>query len=208
MRYTDNGTTNPKLICPLGGHLQHYWDRLSDREKLMRMDEEGLFSLALETVALEIAERTPGEVVLDAFCGVGGMTIGFARTGKKVIAVDNDRKRLEMAKYNAGIFGVGDKIEFIYGDCKVVFSTLVPDTVFLDPPWGGTDYNQVSKFSLSDFEPDGSELLNMAFELSDSVVMRLPKNFDFEELKDINRSFEISRNTLNGKLLHYCVYFI
>ena len=199
---------NPTLICPLGNHLQHYWDRLTEREKLMRMDEEGLFSLALAPVALEIAERTPGDVILDAFCGVGGMAIGFARAGKKVITVDNNCQRLEMAKYNAGIFGVDDKIEFIYGDSQIVLSTLVPHTVFLDPPWGGTDYNQSSTFSLSDFEPDGNKLLDMAFDLTDSVVMRLPKNFNFEELQKIKRSFEITENIFNGQLLHYSIYFL
>jgi len=50
---------NPIDICPLGPHLQHYWDRLSYREKKMEFDEEALFSLALESVALNIAEKTP-----------------------------------------------------------------------------------------------------------------------------------------------------
>ncbi len=173
----------------------------------MMLDEEGLFSLALESVALDIAEKTPGDVVVDAFCGAGGSSIGFARKGKRVISIDNNAQRLDMARYNASIFGVSNNIEFIHGDCRDMFPTLKADTVFLDPPWGGTDYNKAEKFCLSDFDPDGRELLLLSFSLTHSVVIRLPKNFAMEELDDLDRKYEMERNTLNGRLLHYCVYF-
>lgn len=194
-------------ICPLGPHLQHYWDRLTDREKSMKLDEEGLFSLALESVAIDIAKKTPGDLIVDAFCGVGGMSIGFARAGKNVIAIETDNMRLEMAKYNASLFGVADKIEYIHGNCLELLPTTNPDSIFLDPPWGGTDYNEIKKFRLSNFEPDGTILLNLSFSITDSVVMRLPKNFDFQELDYFERKYEIESNILDGKLLHHCAYF-
>ena len=193
--------------CLLGPHLQHYWDRLSDIEKNMEFDEEGLFSLALQPVALEIAEKTPGKLVVDAFCGVGGMAIGFARAGKKVVAIDSNIKRLGMAERNAALFGVEGAIDFQLGDTEELLPTLKPDTVFLDPPWGGTDYNEKGKFHFSDFEPGGVKLLDMAFSVSDSVVMRLPKNFDFGELDSMGRKYGVQENKFDGRLLHYCVYF-
>lgn len=193
--------------CPLGPHLQHYWDRLSDIEKKMEFDEEGLFSLAIQPVALEIAEKTPGNMVVDAFCGVGGMAIGFAKAGKKVIAIDGNIKRLGMAERNAALFGVEGAIDFQLGDTVELLPTLKADTVFLDPPWGGTDYNEKGKFHLSDFEPGGAKLLNTAFSVSDSVVMRLPKNFDFGELDSMGRKYGVQENKFDGRLLHYSVYF-
>ena len=57
------------------------------------MDREGLFSTKPEGIALQIARNTPGTVVLDAFCGVGGSAIAFARAGKRVVAVDNKRDK-------------------------------------------------------------------------------------------------------------------
>ena len=196
-----------KDICPLGPHLQHYWDRLTERERRMMLDEEGLFSLALESVALHIAEKTPGDVIADAFCGAGGSAIGFARAGKRVVAIDNNELKLEMARHNAKLFEVEDNIEFVHGDCREILPALKADTVFLDPPWGGTDYNKAEKFHLSDFDPDGRALLDLSFSLTPSVVLRLPKNFAMEELDKIGRTYETERNTLNGRLLHYCVYF-
>jgi trimethylguanosine synthase len=196
-----------KDVCPFGPHLQHYWDRLTEREREMMLDEEGLFSLALEPVALHIAGKTPGDVIADAFCGAGGSAIGFARAGKRVVAIDNNSQRLVMARHNAKLFGVEDDIEFIHGDCRDVLPALRADTVFLDPPWGGTDYYKAEKFHLSDFEPDGRALLELSFSLAPSVVLRLPRNFAMDELDGLGRTYETERNTFNGRFIHYCVYF-
>jgi hypothetical protein len=45
-------------------------------------DEEGWYSVTPEAIAMQIAERCHGrcDVVLDAFCGIGGNAIAFART--------------------------------------------------------------------------------------------------------------------------------
>ena len=200
-------TDKPPDTCPLGPGLQHYWDRLSDTEKKMELDEEGLFSLALQPVALEIAHKTPGRLVADAFCGAGGMTIGFARAGKRVAAIESDKKRLGMAERNASLFGVRGSVEFIHGDALTVLPDLNPDTVFLDPPWGGTDYNEKGKFEFSDFEPDGTKLLDAAFSVSRSVIMRLPKNFNLGALDSLGLAYELQENLFGGRLLHYCAYF-
>jgi len=85
--------------------------------------------------------------------------------------------------------------------------SIKPDTIFLDPPWGGTDYNELEKFLLSNFEPDGTKLLNLAFSVTDSVVIRLPKNFDLKDLDSFGRTYELERNMFDGKLLHYCAFF-
>lgn len=57
-----------------------------------------------------------------------------------VIAVDIDPVKLELARHNAGVYGVSDRIEFILGDYLLVAPTLKADVVFLSPPWGGPDY--------------------------------------------------------------------
>jgi trimethylguanosine synthase len=198
---------NSNEICPIGDHLQHYWDRLSSEERKLEFDEEGLFSLTPGKVALEIADNTPGNLIVDAFCGVGGSAIGFALRGKSVIAIDNNSERLSMARNNSEIFGVCCRIEFIEGDSMQILPTLKPDSIFLDPPWGGTDYGKIDEFKLSNFEPGGKSLLDLSFSITNSVVMRLPKNFDLDQLNRFNRKYELRENFLDGLFLHYCVYF-
>lgn len=61
-----------------------------------------------------------------------------------VIAIDIDAKKIEMAKHNAGVYNVADRIEFIVGDFLQMFTKLEGDIVFLSPPWGGPQYLKVS----------------------------------------------------------------
>lgn len=44
------------------------------------LDDEGWYSVTHEAIAQQIAERCRCDTILDAFCGVGGNTIAFAKT--------------------------------------------------------------------------------------------------------------------------------
>ncbi|CAF4445197.1 unnamed protein product, partial [Adineta steineri] len=44
------------------------------------LDREGWFSVTPEKIARHIAKRCRSDVIIDAFCGVGGNTIQFAFT--------------------------------------------------------------------------------------------------------------------------------
>lgn len=51
-----------------------------------------------------------------------------------VIAIDVDPEKIAIAKHNASIYGVSDRIEFIVGDFFQLAPTLKADVVFLSPP--------------------------------------------------------------------------
>jgi trimethylguanosine synthase len=74
--------------------------------------------------------------VIDVGCGCGGDTVGFARGGATVIAIERDATRLAMARHNAGVYGVSGRIRFVAGDGVALLATLPGDLVFVDPPWG------------------------------------------------------------------------
>lgn len=65
-----------------------------------------------------------------------------------VIALDTSPTRLALARHNAAIYGVEDRIEFILADYLSFARTLLAlpserrkiDVVFLSPPWGGPEY--------------------------------------------------------------------
>ena len=48
--------------------------------------------------------------------------------------------KLQLAKNNAAVYGVADRIEFILGNYLDLAPGLVADVVFLSPPWGGPEY--------------------------------------------------------------------
>jgi len=104
-----------------------------------RLDEEGRLSLTPEALAVAIGERATGRDVVDATCGCGGNAIGFARAGCAVVAVDVSAERLELARHNARLYGVADRISFVCADAREVVPNLATDLVFVDPPWSAPD---------------------------------------------------------------------
>ena len=62
-------------------------------------------------VRRQVAKRCRCDVVIDAFAGAGGNAIQFAFTCERVIAIDIDKRRMEMLMHNAKIYGVEDRIE-------------------------------------------------------------------------------------------------
>lgn len=66
-----------------------------------------------------------------------------------VIALDTNPTRLALARHNAAIYGVADRIEFILADYLSFSQSYLAlpysedrriDVVFLSPPWGGPSY--------------------------------------------------------------------
>jgi predicted methyltransferase len=140
--------------------LLKYWhQRYSLFEKFdqgIKIDEQGWYSVTPWKIANHHAARfSHCSVVVDAFCGVGGNTIEFAKVVDFVIAVDIDKERLEIAKWNAFIYGVHEKIKFIHGDFMEMGETLTADGIFLSPPWGGTNYLTNEFFDINTMTTNG-----------------------------------------------------
>lgn len=101
-----------------------------------RLDAEARRSLTPEALARELGRRAAGARVLDATCGAGGNAIGFARAGCEVTAIELDPGRLEMARTNARVYGVSERIRFMPGDARDIVPAVSADLLFVDPPWG------------------------------------------------------------------------
>lgn len=61
--------------------------------------------------------------VLDAGCGLGTMTMGFARVAEEVTAIDLSTESLELAKKRAEIYQLKN-IEFIHADCENLLESV------------------------------------------------------------------------------------
>ena len=155
------------------------------------------------TAALQIAKKIKALSILDIGCGVGGSAIGFARTGKRVIAVDSDKNRLEMAKFNAEIFDVRAQIEFHHADFRDVLLRARFESIHLDLDWGGASYRAHERFGLSDFVPDAADALQRIIKRTRSVIFKVPKNFEFDTLPELYTSFMKLRINFGAELLHY-----
>lgn len=169
---------------PFGSDTQKYWDQRYAYFKRfddgILIDREGLYSVVPEKEGLLIAERAKGLSVLDAFGGVAGSSICFARAGKRVFNVEIDAGRQIMGRNNAGVYGVEKAITWLNKDIRDVVGSVDAETVFFDPPWGGPDYYMREALFMHDFSIGDVNMQDLvAQSRCENVIMRLPKNFAF-----------------------------
>ena len=94
----------------------------------------------LYEAAIKASGLTERDTVLDAYCGVGGMSLLFAKRAKHVIGVEYVPEAIEDAKYNAEINDIKNVefhaalVEDFVTRCETIF-----DVIVLNPPRKGCD---------------------------------------------------------------------
>ncbi|MGK0466183.1 23S rRNA (uracil(1939)-C(5))-methyltransferase RlmD [Clostridium sp.] len=103
-------------------------------------------SLQTETLyskALEYANLSGGEVVLDAYCGTGTISLFLSKKAKKVYGVEIVQEAIENAKMNASENDIHNT-DFLVGEAEKIIPKLIrdgvqADVVVVDPPRKGCD---------------------------------------------------------------------
>ena len=98
----------------------------------------------LYTKAIELADLNNTDTVLDAYCGIGTISLAAAGKCKKVIGVELNPSSIENAKENAALNSVTNA-EFYANDVKKQIKLLLDrgirfDACFVDPPRMGCDF--------------------------------------------------------------------
>ena len=101
----------------------------------------------LYRAAIEQAEITKEDLVLDLYCGVGTITLCMAGAAGKVIGVEVVPQAVEDARDNAGRNGI-ENAEFFCGDAGEAALALEakgikPDVVVVDPPRKGLNADAI-----------------------------------------------------------------
>ncbi|OQR66806.1 hypothetical protein BIW11_13915 [Tropilaelaps mercedesae] len=222
-RESHNHRKNPNVIsadaledAPKDARLAKYW---SQRYRLFRkfddgiqMDDEGWFSVTPEKIAEHIANRMCPRslrktmLTMDAFCGVGGNTIQLAMRSRIVLAVDIDPNKIAMAKNNARVYGVDQKVQFVLADMAHFVPRVAPDVIFMSPPWGGPDYKNKPSFDLRDMCVDVRAIFHAYENVSPDIAFILPRNTKVDQLCELGR-VEVEQNMLNKKIKTITAYY-
>lgn len=90
--------------------------------------------------AIEFAELKGKETVIDAYCGIGTISMVAAKTAGKVIGVELNNDAVKDARINARINDIRN-VEFYNDDAGKFMERTAEkvDTVFIDPPRSGSD---------------------------------------------------------------------
>ena len=103
---------------------------------------------------LSLAHLSGTETVIDAYCGIGTITLMLAKKAKKIIGIEIVPSAIADAKKNARRNGI-DNAEFIEGLSeeelpKLINSGIIPDLLVLDPPRKGCDKKLIDVITASD----------------------------------------------------------
>ena len=101
----------------------------------------------LYEAAIEQAQITKNDLVLDLYCGVGTITLCMAKAAGKVIGVEVVEQAVEDARENARRNGI-ENAEFFCGDAGKAALALEekgirPDVVVVDPPRKGLNADTI-----------------------------------------------------------------
>ena len=93
--------------------------------------------------ALEYADINEHDVVIDAYCGIGSISLFLAQKAKKVYGVEIVPDAIRDAKENAALNGLTNT-EFVVGEAETVMpewkkAGIEPDVIVVDPPRKGCD---------------------------------------------------------------------
>lgn len=111
------------------------------------------FYLDQRKARLALRDIAKGRSVLDLFCYTGAFSINAALGGAaKVTGADIKKEWLELARKNAALNGVGEKIDFISGDSFLILKKMFDsgekfDIIILDPPSFAKDRRSVATAS-------------------------------------------------------------
>lgn len=97
----------------------------------------------LYATALDYAGLTGSETVIDAYCGVGTISLFLARRARRVYGVEIVREAVEDARRNAELNGIGNAV-FEAGAAEAVIPAwreqgIRADVIVVDPPRKGCD---------------------------------------------------------------------
>lgn len=196
---------NQNTSRPKKNHLQKYWKKryylFSKFDRGIKIDEESWYSVTPEPMAKHIAQRVfdtfgPSNV-LDAFSGIGGNSIQFARKCGFCVASDIDLQKIEYARHNSELYDCKEQeeLQFVHTDfLRLTQQMAVPhfkfptdrkqgfDCVFISPPWGGVGYQKLNAYTLDHVYPNLNKVMKKALEFSPNLMLFLPKNTSVDSI--------------------------
>ncbi|MFC3039759.1 23S rRNA (uracil(1939)-C(5))-methyltransferase RlmD [Virgibacillus xinjiangensis] len=106
--------------------------------------------------ALEYAKITENDTVIDAYCGIGTISLFLAQRAKKVYGIEVVPEAIEDAKKNAELNGITNA-EFHVGQAETVMPEwkqqgFNPDVIVVDPPRKGCEVDFLQ--AMMDMEPN------------------------------------------------------
>ncbi len=179
--------------------------------KDIHADEDAFYMSNPEISSEYLANKLSNYKTAVELCSAVGMTvIMLAKKMDKVYGIECMPSRIEDANYNAQLYGVENRVEFILGNCldEKLLKSVKAEVAILDPDWSVDKNNPKDHaFKLSDTTPNVLELYKKVRDnITHNIVIRVSKNFTKETLSEIGNC-EIENIIYEGRIRFKYAYF-
>lgn len=162
----------------------------------LRIDNDSIHYISTKEIAEKITEIIASHmakfnidknhtIITDAFAGVGGDTISFSKTFNHVYAIEVNKLRFDYLNNNLHVYGLTNVNTYHQDFINVINEIDNHNAVFIDPPWGGTNYKNYDNLKISvgdchELEDICNTILfsNTMKKNPHIICLKLPKNYD------------------------------
>ncbi|MBD3363247.1 methyltransferase domain-containing protein [Candidatus Dojkabacteria bacterium] len=141
---------------------------------------------------------------------VGSTCIQLAKRFEKVIGIDINKKRIEMARKNARLYKANN-IEFIKGDVlnPKLLKTIKADVAVLDPGWSTRVMDRSSHVSdIDSTKPSLRKMFNLTCKcITKNIVARIPATFKTHIIEKLGNC-KIENIYIKDELVFKIAYFL
>lgn len=128
-----------------------------------------------------VSENLGNMIITDATACMGGDLVSFSKVFKLVNGVEIDQENFEFLIENAKRFNCLN-VNLFCQDYLEIYDKLKQDIIYIDPPWGGTEYKTKDKIYLKIGGMDLWQLLKNIRDqkLAKYIFIKVPLNVSLD----------------------------
>jgi tRNA1(Val) A37 N6-methylase TrmN6 len=153
----------------------------------IRADKDAYYMSVPEVAAKHVALQLQSyQSAVELCSAVGMMCVQIAKYIPKVVGIENDPIRVRDATYNAELYRVSEKIEFVCGDVldESLLRSIKADIAILDPDWSAAGNDKIIHTSFDRMQPNLFKMIDLAKKhITQDLVVRLPKETNMGEIE-------------------------
>ena len=186
----------------LNSELKTYSTPISDSKKIIKI---------IESFCADINKELKNLTIIDATGGGGGDSISFCKEFMNVISIEYNKETFEILKNNINCYNFTN-IHIINDDSlKIIPKITHHDIIYIDPPWGGSDYKNHKKLNLEFGSLPLEKVISIFFDEKEMacipfiIVLKLPLNYNMEKMYNLLDPLDLQIHLYNLKKKNICV---